>query len=600
MNISRVRFVVLLGVVVLTGAVLRGVFLTADPPTQPTVGVVWHDEGAWVHNARNRALFGRWTLDEWNPMYITPVMTGLEYLSFEAFGVGLRQARLVPVALGVLSVLLIGLGVSRVAGRFAGLLAAALLATNYAWVMYGRAAVMEGTMVSMLVAAWYCYARAHDSPRWGLAAGACALLAYFSKASAAFLVCAIGLDALLTLVMNLRSKTPADAGPGDGLPPGRARAAAVFALVGLVLAVVVSLAVFLWPNWTEYWFYNWQISVARKPSYTLRAFIGRVSWLPIVHDFFTRMWMATLLAAGAALNMLPRVRRAHPGERLLLWWLGLGVAELIIHDVGNERYFVFLIPAVIALAAIALGRDRCGLSLPVAALPLRRALLASPIVFFALYMVVGPLARLPFLSDIRGGSMASSVRLSALVAVAAGVVVYATWPRIPRGLARARLPVAAALIVAALMVASDLAQFVGWASARTYKNYEAMRLIAQWLPPGTVVHGKLANGLDLESRIVPVFVGRGFGNYKDRKTRDDIRYLLTYTKPFLGYEGPVIRDVLQAYPGWRILRGFDVAESPGGHDRAALVDKMPPGLGNVAPDAPPRVPGERPGQGAGR
>ena len=39
-------------------AALRGVFPTADPPWQTSVGVVWHDEGAWVHNARNKALFG--------------------------------------------------------------------------------------------------------------------------------------------------------------------------------------------------------------------------------------------------------------------------------------------------------------------------------------------------------------------------------------------------------------------------------------------------------------------------------------------------------------------------------------------------------------
>ncbi len=46
-----------------------------------------------------------------------------------------------------------------------------------------------------------------------------------------------------------------------------------------------------------------------------------------------------------------------------------------------------------------------------------------------------------------------------------------------------------------------------------------MVAIGRWLPPGTLVHGKLANGLALESRITPVFVGRGFGNYEDRARR---------------------------------------------------------------------------------
>ena len=92
----------------LTAIVLAGdrrcaaLFPAADPPWRSTVGVVWHDEGAWVHNARNKALFGDWRQDEWNPVFIAPVFTALEYASFAAFGVGVRQARLVSEVAGVL------------------------------------------------------------------------------------------------------------------------------------------------------------------------------------------------------------------------------------------------------------------------------------------------------------------------------------------------------------------------------------------------------------------------------------------------------------------------------------------------------------------
>jgi hypothetical protein len=48
--------------------------------------------------------------------------------------------------------------------------------------------------------------------------------------------------------------------------------------------------------------------------------------------------------------------------------------------------------------------------------------------------------------------------------------------------------------------------------------------------------------------------------------------------PSLGYESqahdPVILDVINAYPGHRIIRTFDVAETATGHDRAALIDKF--------------------------
>jgi hypothetical protein len=48
---------------------------------------------------------------------------------------------------------------------------------------------------------------------------------------------------------------------------------------------------------------------------------------------------------------------------------------------------------------------------------------------------------------------------------------------------------------------------------------------------------------------------------------------LTYTNPWVGYEGSQITDVLDASPGWRIIMNFDVAETPSGHDSAALIEK---------------------------
>ena len=57
---------------------------------------------------------------------------------------------------------------------------------------------------------------------------------------------------------------------------------------------------------------------------------------------------------------------------------------------------------------------------------------------------------------------------------------------------------------------------------------------------------------------------RKFGNYADRKQRDDVRYILTYVAPQIGYEGSVIRDVLEAYPDRTIIKTFDVAETAGG------------------------------------
>ena len=161
--------------------------------------------------------------------------------------------------------------------------------------------------------------------------------------------------------------------------------------------------------------------------------------------------------------------------------------------------------------------------------------------------------------------------------MAAGALITWRWRSVCGWLAHQQIPAAAALTLTALAIGGDLLQYSQWAGRRTTRNYEASLAVGRMLPEGTLVHGKLANGLSLENRIRPVFVGRGFGNYADRASRRDVRYLLTYVSPRIGYEGSVITDVLDASPGWRIVATFDVAETPGGLDRAALIDKFPGG-----------------------
>jgi hypothetical protein len=193
----------------------------------------------------------------------------------------------------------------------------------------------------------------------------------------------------------------------------------------------------------------------------------------------------------------------------------------------------------------------------------------APAIFYCAYVISGPIARLPFLYVVR-----PSVRLSAALAIVLGTAIIAGWPWIRRFLSTGTWTTTAAVALTIALMSRDLVEFVQWGANRSYKNYEASRALGNILPAGTLVQGKLANGLSLENRIRPIFIGHEFGNYQDRKHRDDVRYILTYTEPFIGFEGSQILDVLGAYPSWRVLMTFDVAETPSGHDRAALVDKF--------------------------
>jgi len=155
-------------------------------------------------------------------------------------------------------------------------------------------------------------------------------------------------------------------------------------------------------------------------------------------------------------------------------------------------------------------------------------------------------------------------------------VVWWRWVVIRGWLVRPTLPRFVAGGIVALAVAFNLYEYFGWAARRTFLNYEASIALGHVLAPGTLVQGKLANGLSLENRIRPLFIGNGFGNYADRLRRDDARYILTYDLPSVGYESSegsgLIQDLLDHYPNRRIVATFDVEETPGA-DRAVLIAK---------------------------
>ena len=560
------------------GALLRGLWLTADPPTTGTVGIVWHDEGAWVHNARNKALWGTWRTDAWNPLFIAPVFTYLEYIAFRELGVGTWQARTVPLASGLFAIAALAAGLAATGGTRSALIGALLLATNYVFVMWNRAALMESTMTAFMVGAWGAYALAHSrGSAWGLVAGTMATLAWFSKAAAAFFVAAIAIDALITLTLAgtawIRTRLAIEAPSRDTVR------AATATLLGVGLSAAVICVMFVLPHWNEYRFYNWQMSVTRKPSYALSALVDRASWLPLVHDSFTRMWMVLVAAALASLALVARWRVTTPPQRLLVLWLLLGLLELIVHDAGNERRYVMFVPVLIALASVIIGSG----SVLTAANHRGRHWLLLPLAALLTYLVVGSLLRVMFLADIKAGQLQQTVRLSAIISLVIAAIVVTRLGVILRWLSLQRGSATGIALLTGLAIAGDLAQYAQWARDRTDHNYRASRMIGTLLPDGTLVHGKLANGLALENRIRPIFIGRGFGNYADRTTRDDVRYVLTYVAPYVGYEGRVIQDVLNAYPRRTIVATFTVSETAAGYDRAVLIDKF-------------GVPGPRPAQ----
>lgn len=120
--------------------------LDADPPLWQRIGVIF-DEGVWVHNARNLALFNTLIMDQLNQGLVTPILTALWYLSFKMFGTGFFSARIICALFGVLTLLLIYFFVSMTVSKKVGLVSVLLLGFNATFLVYNRLAVLETPLV---------------------------------------------------------------------------------------------------------------------------------------------------------------------------------------------------------------------------------------------------------------------------------------------------------------------------------------------------------------------------------------------------------------------------------------------------------------------
>jgi 4-amino-4-deoxy-L-arabinose transferase-like glycosyltransferase len=479
--------------------------------------------------------------------------------------VGLWQARLVSVASALVARVALISGLAVAYGRRTALVGGALLTTNYVFVMWNRAALMESTMTAALVVSWAAYAGAERRPSWGALAGIAAVMAWFTKAASAFFVAAIVFEGLTALIEG-----------------GERRRAAIALALGLVGATVVMVVTLVIPYWQEYQFYNWQMSVIRKPDYTARAVMDRATWLPLVHDVFTRMWLPLVGAAALSLGAVTRWRTTRPSERLLVLWLVVGLVELIVHDSGNVRRYVMFIPALAAMAVAALDLDGTRRAVPIVrsahAGVGRTRLLTAPLLLLFGYLIAASVLRPFFLEDIANGHFRVLVRVSAAVSV--GLTVYLMWRGWSLANLVARAGASRALVGTAIAItmAGDVWSYGQWLAERDNQNYDASVALGRLLTPGTLVQGKLANGMALESGIRPLFVGNGFGNFEDRLRRSDARYILTYDVPRIGYESSdgsgLIQGILDHYPNARVIATFDVDETTG-PDRAALIDKFP-------------------------
>ena len=123
------------------------------------------DEGFYIHNARNVALFGQLRTDDFNNALIMPLLHLVQVGVFHIFGVGAVQARLISVVCSLLTLGLFFAALRRAFGVRTAWLGLVLLGLEPAFVLYNRLALMDTPACLPLVAAFYAWVRAEEKTK---------------------------------------------------------------------------------------------------------------------------------------------------------------------------------------------------------------------------------------------------------------------------------------------------------------------------------------------------------------------------------------------------------------------------------------------------
>jgi 4-amino-4-deoxy-L-arabinose transferase-like glycosyltransferase len=191
-----------LALALLLALIPRVVHLSADPPVRisPTSCGDYGDPASYAANARNKVLFGRAKVDNFNGIYASPVGHLATYLIFSLFGTGMRQMNLQPV---LFSVLLFGLLVFFARDQFprARGIFFFLLTLNYPFIIYGRIADQIMPMTLFAVLGLFFFLKGWEKPAWFFPSALALGLSFMAKGKIVyFLLLVLPLAGLIVLI----------------------------------------------------------------------------------------------------------------------------------------------------------------------------------------------------------------------------------------------------------------------------------------------------------------------------------------------------------------------------------------------------------------
>ncbi len=260
----------------------------------------------------------------------------VQHVSMGLVGVNLWGLRLPSSFFGIASIALVYLIAKKLFSEKAGLIAAALMASNVLMVYVARVAVQESQVIFFMLLSVYCFLQAQDERRWYIACGIAFGLGLLSKYTVGF----IAVPLCIYLVLYQRSVFRS-----------------MWLYLGLFCAFVLSLPfvvynIFLYRTFGHFDFQLFYIFGQHVPYWTVTpgkdigSLADRIAGIP-VNLWQYGSWLFISVAAGALLWCLARVVSVQSEQKRSLVLLNSSiVVNLILYlAIGpSPRFLTMLIP----------------------------------------------------------------------------------------------------------------------------------------------------------------------------------------------------------------------------------------------------------------
>lgn len=530
--LARAGFVLLVAVFV----GLRVFDLTADLPADlDGSGGIYFDEGMLAQGARNKVLFGAFFQDDWNDLYISPLLSLLKLSVLSVTGVGLLQVRVIPVAFGLGSLLLFYLLLRRGAGRETALVGVTLLGCSHIFGMFNRIGLTE-TPASffMLLAGWLWQ---EAVLRFG--AGRRALWLFFGAGAVAFVAYTVKAFPYFIPAVALASVLAWWLPPAAERPPRRPGALREAGAAAAAFAAGIALPLGIWyfafyrrfaaPIEQATAFYRSQ-QIPRSADALLKDLIGSPFFRYFTETPVLLIFSVLFIGLGIYL-WFHRRELLLPLDLFFACWFVAHFAMFAMLQYRPVRYYLPIVPPMVALAVRAmllLGR-RAELRLPGRLAPPALALLfpwLAVSVYYGLPQLLAFAAswlgnappRLPP-GRLAVGAAVGSLAALGLAAALARRTGGRTVPVHPRAafVACVALPAALSLSVAAL-------NWGQWAATRRHVIRDTSREFGAAIPDAYVA-GLGATTISLENRNRAIHAYGTFFNGNDTFSRFPITHL---------------------------------------------------------------------------